>query len=179
MANGDQDEYQRANAAALRLLTLCDRSKKDLRERLLKKDYPVGVVERVIQRSESMGYLDDERFAVKFAIDVVRRKNAGPAAVRYGLQQKGIERRIIEETVGKVFQENEEREAAKRALRKRLAAPAFMAGNKRGINPRATGRHQGPEIRKAEIKRLSDFLRRKGFSYDIIKAAIGEIEDDI
>ena len=51
MANGAQDEYQRANAAALRLLTLCDRSKKDLRERLLKKDYPVEVVERVIQRS--------------------------------------------------------------------------------------------------------------------------------
>ncbi|MBI5096219.1 MAG: RecX family transcriptional regulator [Nitrospirae bacterium] len=162
MTNGDQDEYQRANAAALRLLTLCDRSKKDLRERLLKKDYPAGVVERVIQRSESMGYLDDERFAVKFAMDAVRRKNAGPAVVRYGLQQKGIERRIIEETVGKVFQENEEREVAKRALSRKLEV-----------------RSKRSEGRGDEKKRLSDYLRRKGFSYDIIKAAIGEIEDDI
>ncbi|MBI5406764.1 MAG: regulatory protein RecX [Nitrospirae bacterium] len=162
MTNGAQDEYQRANTAALRLLTLCDRSKKDLRERLLRKDYPVEVVERVIQRLESMGYLDDERFAVKFAMDAVRRKNAGPAVVRYGLQQKGIERRIIDETVGKVFQENEEREVAKRALKRRLKISV-----------------QKPEDRKGKIKRLSDFLRRKGFSYDIIKAAIGEIEDDI
>jgi len=162
MVNGDQDEYPRANAAALRLLTLCDRSKKDLRERLLKKDYPAGVVERVIQQLESMDYLNDERFAVKFAVDAVRRKNAGPAVVRYGLQQKGIERRIIEETVGQIFQENEEREVARQALKKRLRIGA-----------------RKPEDKKETIKKLSDFLRRKGFSYDIIKAAIGEIEDDI
>jgi len=162
MANGDQDEYQRANAAALRLLTLCDRSKKDLRERLLKKDYPAGVVERVIQRLESMDYLNDERFAVKFAMDAVRRKNAGPAVVQCGLQQKGIERRIIGETVEKVFQENEEREVARQALSRKLEV-----------------RSKRSEGRGDERKRLSDYLRRKGFSYDIIKAVMGEIEDEI
>ncbi|MBI5755830.1 MAG: recombination regulator RecX, partial [Nitrospirae bacterium] len=39
------DEYQRAKNAALRLLGLCDRSRKDLKDRLFKKGCPPEVIE--------------------------------------------------------------------------------------------------------------------------------------
>ncbi len=174
MVNNGHDEFQRAYAAALRLLGLCDRSKKDLRERLSKKGYSAEVVERVLSQLESMGYVDDERFALKFAMDAVKRKNAGPEAIRYGLQQKGIQKEIIDGTVSKVFQDIDEKTVARRALSKKLELRGRGVAAGFSLRSRSAARND-------EIKRLSDYLRRKGFSYDIIKAAIREIkeEDDI
>ncbi len=164
MVSSDDEEFQRAYAAAWRLLGLCDRSKKDLKERLTKKGYSSEVVEKVLGQLESMGYIDDERFALKFAMDAVKRKNAGPEAIRYGLQKKGIQREIIDGTVSKVFQDNDEKEVARRAVGKKLEM-----------------RSQKSEVRRDEKKRLSDYLRRKGFSYDIIRVTLKEIEkeDDV
>jgi regulatory protein len=79
-----KDEHKQANNTALKLLAICDRSKKDLRDRLLKKGYSAEVVEDVLNNMESMGYVNDSNFAFKFATDAVRRKNIGPDAVRSG-----------------------------------------------------------------------------------------------
>ena len=67
MVSDHNNEYSRANAAALRLLGLCDRSKNDLRERLSKKGYSAEVVESVISKLESYDYINDERYAMKYS----------------------------------------------------------------------------------------------------------------
>ena len=164
MVSDHNNEYRRANAAALRLLGLCDRSKNDLRERLSKKGYSAEVVESVISKLESYDYINDERYAMKYSADAVRKKNLGPVALRYRLQQKGINSGIIEEAVSKVFKDDDEKEVASRAMRKKLEV-----------------RSNKLEVRKEDIKRLSDYLRRKGFSYDIIRQTLMKIgkEDDI
>lgn len=152
-----KDEYQLANGTALKLLAICDRSKEDLRDRLLKNGYSAEVVEDVLNGLESIGYLNDSSFALKFAADAVRRKNLGPDAVRSGLFKKGIKGELLEETIRKVFQDNDEVDIARKALSKVY---------RKDISQRK------------EIKRLSDYLRRRGFSYDIIRKTIGELKEE-
>ena len=159
MVQKQENEFQKASTAALRLLSLCDRSRKDLQQKLSKKGYSSEIVTRVILKLESMGYLDDSRYALRYAADAIRIKNRGPHSIKYELQQKGITREIIEETISKVFDDHDEMTVARRALIKKYPA-----------RPPRT-----------EIRKLSDYLRRKGFSYDIIMAIIKESwkEDDI
>lgn len=159
------------------MLALRDRSRKEVEGRLFEKDYTREIVDQVLREMEFLGYIDDVRYALKFASDAVRRRNSGPAAIRYGLQQKGIDRGIIEEAVGKVFQDNDEKEVARKALRKRHPHPTPPPAPDQG------GREKGggSATSRDEIRKLSDYLRRKGFSYDIIKETLKEIgkEDDI
>lgn len=165
------DEFQRAYACALRLLGMCDRSRKDLKERLQKKDYSPEATESVLTHMEYLGYIDDRRFSLKFAAEAVKRKNLGPEAVRAGLYHKGVSREVIEATVERIFKENDEQDIARRALGKKLEIRS----------KKLEARSKKQEARRDEIKRLSDYLRRRGFSYDIIKRTIGELEkgDDI
>ena len=162
----NSDEYKRAKNAALRLLGLCDRSRKDLKDRLLKKGYPPEVIEAVLSEMESLGYIDDGRFAMRFAVDAMKRKNSGPQAVISGLQKKGVTRDIIEDVVGRIFVDDTVMAMARKALSLKL--------NKR-LNSGCSS------LQRDEVRRLSDYLRRKGFSYDIIRELIREIatDDDI
>jgi len=152
-----KDEHKLVNNTALKLLAICDRSKGDLRDRLLKKGYSAEVVEEVLNRLESKGYLNDSSFALRFAADAVRRKNLGPDAVRSRLLKKGIKGELMEETIRNVFQDNDEADIARKALSKVY---------RKNIS------------QQKEIKRLSDYLRRRGFSYDIIRKTIGEIKEE-
>lgn len=162
----NNDEYQRAKNAALRLLGLCDRSRKDLKDRLFKKGCPPEVIEAVLSEMESLGYIDDGRFAMRFAVDAMKRKNSGPQAIISGLQKKGVTRDIIEDVVGTIFVDDTVMAVARKALSLKL--------NKRLKSGCSS-------LQRDELKRLSDYLRRKGFSYDIIREAIREIatDDDI
>ena len=162
----NSDEYKRAKNAALRLLGLCDRSRKDLKDRLFKKGYPPEVIEAVLSEMESLGYIDDGRFAMRFAVDAMKRKNSGPQAVISGLQKKGVTRDIIEDVVGRIFVDDTVMAMARKALSLKL--------NKR-LNSGCSS------LQRDEVRRLSDYLRRKGFSYDIIRELIREIatDDDI
>ena len=165
------DQFKRANAAALGLLSLCDRTKKDLKDRLLKKGYAAEVINRVIRGLESEGYINDELFAFKFTYDAVMRKCLGPGIVRQGLQEKGISREIIDDAVRRIFQDNDEKSIARKAVMKiHLRFGALLSGGKE--------KGKMAETRLKEIKRLSDYLRRRGFSYDIIGETIREIEKE-
>ncbi|MCC6545178.1 MAG: regulatory protein RecX [Nitrospirae bacterium] len=153
------DESRKARDAALRLLGLCDRSKKDLTERLIRKGFSAAIAEAVADEMESLGYIDDRRFAERFASDAVNRRDAGPQMISSGLQKKGIARDIIDDILMKVSNDYAQADIARRALGRRLRI---------GSVPRE----------RAEIRRLSDYLRRRGFSYDIIRGVLKGIEQD-
>jgi recombination protein RecA len=80
---------------ALRALRLRDRSAAEVAERLQRRG--VAGVERsqVLQRLESAGYLDDGRFARQRAAELAAR-GAGNALIRNDLEQRGIERELVE-----------------------------------------------------------------------------------
>ena len=58
-----EDERARAVAAAVRLLSLRARSRKDLGERLRRRGFRAAAVEAALTRMAALGYLDDAAFA--------------------------------------------------------------------------------------------------------------------
>lgn len=94
--------------AALRLLDYRDRSVKELRERLLEKEYPGEAIERVIYSLQSCGLLDDRRYAEWF----IRSKlSAGKGRVYIAnkLREKGISAEVLEDAMTEIFQEQDEK----------------------------------------------------------------------
>ena len=153
------DEHRKARDAALRLLGLCDRSRRELKERLLRKGYSEAAAEDVAAEMESLGYIDDRRYAERFASDAVNRRNAGLQMIVSALQKKGVNRDIIDDVLCKVSNDYSQADTARRALDMRL---------RKGSVPRD----------RDEIRRLSDYLRRRGFAYDIIRDVLKGIEQD-
>lgn len=176
------NEFNRANTAAIKLLSLCDRTNKDLKDRLLKKGYSAEVIKKVISGLEYEGYINDELFAYKFTYDAVKRKNLGPEIIRDGLQQKGISREIIDAAIEKIFREYDEKTAARLAINKKLKFIGqrleVRSKTQEAKSKKSEAGIQKTDNRREEIKKLSDYLRRKGFSYDIIRETIRDIEKE-
>lgn len=148
---------------AVNLLTYKPRSVKELRERLLEKDWTNGaIVEEVIKKLESYGYLNDAQFAKSFAASKIRQKPVGKRVLQQKLAQRKLDREIVSEAIEKVLEETPESEIIERAVEKRL---------------RLKGKPKGRD----EVKKFYDYLLRQGFSYDLVRdkmREIAKIEED-
>lgn len=142
---------------AVNLLTYKPRSIKELRERLLEKDWTnEAIVQETVERLEKYGYLDDDRFAKDFAASKLRQKPVGKRVLKQKLAQRKLGKETVEEAIEKTFEETPEAEIIERAIEKRL---------------RVKGK---PETRE-DAKKFYDFLLRQGFSYDLVREKMREI----
>jgi regulatory protein len=88
------------------------KSERDLRRRLGERADPgeegLGDIERVIAKLKELGYLSDERFAADFARLRQENEKLGRRRVQQGLMQKGIASSLVNEAVGKQYDEVDE-----------------------------------------------------------------------
>ncbi len=146
---------------AVNLLTYKPRSIRELRERLLEKPWTnAKVVEEVVQKLLTYGYLDDEKFARDFASAKLRGKPQGKRVIGQKLYRRKLPRETIEKALSDVFEETPESGLISRAIEKRVA----LKGK--------------PETRE-ETKKLYDFLMRQGFSYDLIREKLRELQKGV
>lgn len=142
---------------AVNLLTFKPRSIKELRERLLEKDWTNGaIVEDVIKTLETYGYLNDEQFAKDFAASKLRQKPVGKHVLRQKLIQKKLDKETIDDAIEKTFENTSEEEIIDLAIEKRL-------------------RLKGKPATREDAKKFYDFLLRQGFSYDLVRDKMREI----
>jgi regulatory protein len=142
---------------AVNLLTFKPRSVKELRERLLEKDWTnAGVVDEVIKTLETYGYLNDAQFAKDFAASKLRQKPVGKHVLRQKLIQKKLDKETIDEAIEKTFENTPEEEMIDLAIEKRL-------------------RLKGKPATREDAKKFYDFLLRQGFSYDLVRDKMREI----
>jgi regulatory protein len=148
---------QRTFDRAVNLLTYKPRSIKELRERLLEKDWTnAEIVDEIIEKLKFYGYLNDAQFAKSFAASQIRQKPVGKRVLKQKLAQKKLDRETVEEAVEKALEETPEEEIIERAIAKRL---------------RLKGK---PETRE-DAKKFYDYLLRQGFSYDLVSGKMREI----
>jgi regulatory protein len=139
--------------AALTFLTARPRSRAEVRRRLLRprpnRPSPASeVVDRVLERLERMGLLDDREFSDFWVEQRERFSPRAASAVRFELRQRGVAREITAEAVD--AEQDEER--------------ALAAGRQR---LRSLGGLDYETFRE----RLGPFLLRRGFSYAIARQA--------
>lgn len=83
-------DLHRAKEKALWLISYRDHSSKELLDKLC-RDYSKEAAHSALNRMQELGLIDDEAFARKYAKEL-RSKHRSPAAIRYKLVQKGIDK---------------------------------------------------------------------------------------
>ena len=148
----------RAKNAAYRLLTYRPRSRAELIGKLQEKGFDSTVIESVLADLERYGYVNDRQFAEQWAAGRLRLRGFGRRRVERELRDKGIERDIIAETLASVCNDDIEMRTARASAEKKLKILRSF--------DRETCR-----------RRLAAFLERKGFSYDIIRAVLTDMDE--
>jgi len=149
-------EEKRALAAAYRLLARRDHSVHEVRSSLLKKEFPETAVEDAVRALSAKGFLDDRKFAERYAGSLLRNKKTGPRYIERALAKKGIAQGIAQNAVRELFvgTGREEEEIRQWIGKKRKA-------------------YKKPLTPLQRKKRLYDFLIRRGFSHSAVMKAIG------
>ena len=149
------------------LLAARARSRAELRRLLLRRGEAAALVDRVIERLERAGYLDDADFARQFARTRALGRGMSRRRVQQELARRGVAREVADAAIADVFSDEgaDEYVAVERLARKKLPGLARL---------------DAPTRRR----RLYAFLARRGFGADDIQRvlrALGEsqaLEDD-
>ena len=82
-----KQEYQNLKNAGLALLNYRMRSKKELYEKLLAKNYSSTNIELILIDFEKNGWINDEEFGLAFSKDQINQNSLGPIALKYKLKK--------------------------------------------------------------------------------------------
>lgn len=139
-----------AKARALRMLGARAMSRKELTDKLLEKGETPEDAAEAADYLEAVGYLNDAQYAASLVRHYAQR-GYGPGRVRQELYRRGVPRELWEEALGELPEDTDTLDAL--------------------IERRLRGREADPR----ELKRLTDMLLRRGFSWSEIKAALGRL----
>ncbi len=154
-----QEEKSRVKTSAFRYLGRRAHSESELRTKLDRKGYDSAIITKVIEELTKAGYLDDLEFARSFARSRLLSKPMGARRMRSELWQRGVAEQIIDTVVAEAYRERPERELVEALLAKRGA------------------KHLGLD-EKVRMKRLHDFLLRRGFGWDVVSEVLGTIANE-
>ena len=113
------DNQQKILDFALNLLSYRMRSKVELMHRLKRKKFNEDGIYSVMEKLETKGYVDDQKFAWAFAREKVRRKLIGPMALRSEFSVHMLDPDILEYTLKKTYDEFPEHTLMNQLLKKR------------------------------------------------------------
>jgi regulatory protein len=126
----EADPESVARAIVLRRLTAAPRTRAQLADDLLERSVPAEVADRVLDRFTEVGLVDDAAYAQAW----VRSRQAGRglarAALRRELRDRGVPEAVVDEAVGEVSADEEQRSAADLVAR-RLPSTRGLPGERR------------------------------------------------
>ncbi len=143
------EELKQAKEKGVRLLAVRARSKKELSDRFRQSKISAKVIEEVLAEFERLNLLNDTEFAIMFARNRMITKPVGNRMLRNELRTKGLNEQDIEKGVQAAYDETSEYEFAYQVALK------------------AKKRYRSHEDDKAK-KKSTDFLLRRGFTWDIV-----------
>jgi regulatory protein len=126
--------------------------------KLLEKGFTDVVVRTVFGDLVRLGYINDHEFAHHWAAARIRLKGFGRRRIERELRAKGIGREIIAETLANVVSQDTERKAAREAAHKKMKTLQAVD-------------------RETRRRRLAGFLERKGFSYNVIRVVLTDVDE--
>ena len=151
------DPESEARAVVLRRLTLAARSRAELAEGLVERGIELEVVERVLDRFEEVGLIDDAAFAASWVASRHRTRGAARSVLRQELRDKGVDDELAESALATITPEDE-----------LLRARALI--DRKLISLRSADREQS-------ARRLVAYLRRRGYGGSIAFIVVSEALD--
>lgn len=90
----DNEEYD-VYYTALNLLNRRAKTKKEIRDYLIRKEYNVDYIDKAITKLVNQNYLNDERYANSYLNEQIVTTKHGPKKVSVGLLNKGVDKDIV------------------------------------------------------------------------------------
>jgi regulatory protein len=154
----DADLGWRARQAALNVLAVRARSRRELEQRLRRKDFPREVIDACLDDLDRQGLLDDAAFARSVVRDRVRLSPRGPAHLLQELRKRGVEDPVAETALRRVL---DEEEVSVHGLAEE-AALGWLRRQSDGV-VRALADEAFTKERERARRRLHGYLARRGF----------------
>ena len=151
-----ENQLKKALASANRLLSFRPRSEKEIRQKLLQKGFDTAIVTESIKFLKENNLLDDAAFASYWAENRASFSPRSRRLVTLELLQKGVTAEVAEETAEGLDDE----------------AGAYEAGSKKASRMDVSDYE---EFRR----RLGEYLRRRGFGYDVINRSVKRLWQEI
>ena len=146
----DEISYEASLEKGIFLLSLRDRTKKELQQKLNEKYRNSKMVEKSVLKLVELGYINDKEYAVSYIMS----RKYGKQRIVYNLMQKGIGRETIEEAyffIEEEYEKNIEDEKLEKAIEKNI---------------------------KKEENKLIQYLVRQGFSLNKILSKYKEFKEN-
>jgi regulatory protein len=152
----DLEILKTAKNQALRYLSYRDRSTLEVIQYLEKKEHPQPVIQQALDALIELNYVNDQRFALEWGRYKINKQKLGKSRLYTELLKKGIDKEVLESTLAILYEDNPETELAIQCARKKMNSL------------------QGVEEEKKK-RRLIQYLKRRGFSADIIYQSIKNV----
>jgi regulatory protein len=149
------DHFEQYYLKAVHFLKFRQRSVKEIRDHLKKKNASDDIIDRVVTTLEEQKFLNDREFARAWIENRARFRPKGRRIVELELRQKGIPKEVIDEVMADEPSEDvpDETEQLQRLVEQRL--PKYQ------------------HLEKYELyQKLGAFLARRGYTWEQIKRAI-------
>jgi len=158
LRNTEPSSPQGAYLHALRLLTARDYTVARLREKLLNRGFEETDAEAALGRMVSEGWVDDLRFAERFAESALASGRYYGPRLRQEMRRRGLQPELVSEVLGRVLAEQDETEDVRAMVARRFSGFSFSSASDR------------------EKRRTVGFLQRRGYSLSAIMRALRATE---
>jgi regulatory protein len=142
---------------ALKLLNYRSRSENEIIQRLNKRGFSRNHIDKTLQYLKDSGLVKDDVLASDLLKFTIEKKYLARKGIKSFLQQRGITKDVITQTLSGLT-EDTERETARKLIEKKLKTMKIYS-------------------RDTAKRRLWGMLQRRGFSFGIIRSAINSAED--
>lgn len=140
---------RRAKLRAMHLLESGDRTEKEMREKL-RNDYPQAAIDAAVEYVKSYRYINDSEYARRYVEANKGKKSARMLSMQ--LEQKGIEREVIEELMSQT--EDMEEEQIRKYVGQKFT--------------------HGESLDPAKKQKAIAALMRKGYAYEKIRKVFAD-----
>ena len=159
LKNSDPSSPERAYQYALRLLTARDYTEARLREKLRGRAFEEVDIEAALERMISEGWVNDRRFAERFAESALASGRYYGARLRQEMRRRGLPPEVVSDVLGRVMEERDECEDMRSVFEHRFNGFSFNTASDK------------------DKRRAIGFLQRRGFGFSaimrILRAAEG------
>ncbi|MFO7766606.1 MAG: regulatory protein RecX [Pelovirga sp.] len=139
-----------AFSVALRLLSRCDRSEAQLREKLKQRGFTGNAIAATIERCYHYNYLDDQRYALMRARELMRSGKGVGGRILRDLHQRGIDEETAHAALDQATEEFSLEDLFQQQLSRRFPAFCYAAASAK------------------ERRRVVNYFQRRGFPLEDI-----------
>ncbi|MDD4607437.1 MAG: RecX family transcriptional regulator [Patescibacteria group bacterium] len=153
----NKEQESKALNKAFLWLRIRPRSQAEIIQKLKIKEFDNQVIEKILKRLIDLNLIDDKEFCRKWIEDRKLNSPRGRFLIQQELYRKGIDHKLIEQSLKKYYSSDEELNLATVLAQKKIAR----------LKPQDKSKH---------YQKLTSYLAQRGFGWEIIQSVWDKIK---